>query len=169
MSSGLANAQRQRNLMVADEGEIAKFIASRKRKRPPEVLEEDAYTAAVTKIIERDFFPQLKSLRHTWDQMNGITANAYYQESENAPVAPDTPMSWASEVTGVGGGARNNDNFSVPSSSSRHRRGNDDDVGDDDSRMSIQQFFRKYTSEDNSAFEQLQKDDMKEHRKKFHW
>ena len=37
------------------------------------------------------------------------------------------------------------------------------------SLLNLEQFLAQYTSEDNAAFEQLQNEDIKKHREKFHW
>jgi len=56
----ISNAQLQRDRMAVSLP--AEITTVRKRKKP-DILDEDDYTEAVQKIIERDFFPDLARTR----------------------------------------------------------------------------------------------------------
>ncbi|OLL21630.1 Protein DGCR14 [Neolecta irregularis DAH-3] len=65
----------------------------KKLKRPAVVLEEDEYIEALSKIIERDFFPQLAELRAYNEYMDALQSkNAVWIESSARRLAnPEQP------------------------------------------------------------------------------
>ncbi|GAB2256854.1 hypothetical protein Droror1_Dr00022913 [Drosera rotundifolia] len=134
------------------------------------VLDEDSYVAAIEKIIERDYFPDIRKLRDRLDWMEAVRSGDPVQirdaqlkiierrGGKATSVDPEgkirTPGStfFRSTVTPFEfektPGLRD-ENFGAV--------GEDRGVGDvgvDDS-VSLDEFFRRYTSEDNDSFNKI--------------
>ncbi|KLO20242.1 hypothetical protein SCHPADRAFT_842573 [Schizopora paradoxa] len=137
------------------------------------VLEEDEYTAALSQIIARDFFPSLVHLDATNNYLDALSSadphlihqsvrqlqdlatparNAHYKPLQTPSQTPwagepsDTPLRtpFASEGR--------------PSKRARY-----------DSSLSLDEFQAKYTSEDNSSFTQILEDENVKRREKYSW
>ncbi|KAF9229412.1 hypothetical protein BS17DRAFT_743465 [Gyrodon lividus] len=138
-----------------------------------EILEEEEYTAALSHIIARDFFPSLVHLDATNDYLDALRSNdaslvtasvRRLQEINSTPVYP-TRQGWQtpSETPyGIG--------FSkTPLRTPR-------EVGEPmakrpryDTNMSLDVFQAKYTSEDNSSFTQIMHEENRQRREKWGW
>lgn len=149
-------------------------LDSRKRRRGSAVLDEDAYVAAIEKIIERDFFPDIPKLRDRLDWLQAIRSHdpvlirdaqlkilerRRIRKGEKA--AADASLRSA---TATPGSSFLRNSSITPSFYNEHKEnfGSDQiDGGDDggegqvDVSLSLDEFFRRYTSEDNESFSKL--------------
>ncbi|KAL5987534.1 hypothetical protein ACLOJK_035282 [Asimina triloba] len=144
------------------------------RKRPAStVLDEDTYVAAIEKIVERDFFPDLHKLRDRVDWLEAVRSGD--------PIQIRDAQLKILERRGGGGGAvtpasshgkigstffssptpfdldktpafRSAGELSLAASSGEPA---DDSVAVVDDSLSLDQFFRRYTSEDNESFSKI--------------
>ena len=132
------------------------------------ILDEDEYTAALSHIIARDFFPSLVHLDATNSYLDAletrdpqlIGASVRNLESINASVRSTRPWQTPSETPyGVG-----------PSETpvhDHHERSSKRPRYDTD--MSLDAFQARYTSEDNSSFTQILNDENARRREKYGW
>ncbi|KAL7132905.1 hypothetical protein ABFS83_12G106400 [Erythranthe nasuta] len=130
-------------------------FATRKRRRGPAVLDDDTYVAAVEKIIERNFFPDIPKLRDRLEWLQAVrsrdpaliryaqlkilerrrvlkgegpAAEASRQSTAETPDGKENPVS--DEISGSGDGEEANVDVS----------------------LQLDDFCRKYTSEDSESF-----------------
>ncbi|KAI0304925.1 nuclear protein DGCR14 [Russula brevipes] len=134
------------------------------------VLEEDEYTAALSHIIARDFFPSLVHLDATNSYLDAletrdpqlIGASVRNLESVNATVRSTRPWQTPSETPyGIGPSdtpAAHRDHSSTPTKRARY-----------DTDMSLDAFQARYTSEDNSSFTQILNDENARRRERYGW
>ncbi|KAG6426307.1 hypothetical protein SASPL_110529 [Salvia splendens] len=149
-------------------------FANRKRRRGPDILDEDAYVAAIEKIIERDFFPDIPKLRDRLDWLQAIRSHdpvlirdAQLKILERRRIrkgeksAADASLRSA---TATPGSSFLRNSSVTPSFYNEHKEnfvGDKIDGGDDgaegqvDVSLSLDEFFRRYTSEDNESFSKL--------------
>ncbi|CAM9352877.1 unnamed protein product, partial [Ectocarpus fasciculatus] len=114
------------------------------------VLSEEEYLEALGKIVERDYYPSNTVMREQLklldDRQNDnasrvkLTDIRKLQYDQSAAAATDGMLVDEGSVSGA----------------------YDFDIG-------INDFFSKYTSEDNDSFESIREKDMVEFKKKFHW
>ncbi len=130
---------------------------------PPDVLEEDAYTAQLENIIRRDFFPE-------YHQYKLRQAEARSMGLNTTPAALSaTPTSIFEErsrnTPALGGIA------STPLPFPRNDQDEPTAANPDDglTQLTLTQFLQRYTSEDNAAFEVLMEKTRAEHRRKYWW
>ncbi|CAN7984791.1 unnamed protein product [Ixodes hexagonus] len=148
--------------------------------RTQAVLDEDAYTAAIGKIIERDFFPDVPKLRAQNEYLDALEANNItklrelqekYQhrggprsglnalptpstfETPHLPTSatPALSESGCSVVGGPGVGA------------------SEDDAQQGKSKQSLDAFLHSHTSEDNASFGTMVIEADRRHREKYGW
>nr|XP_010925823.1 splicing factor ESS-2 homolog [Elaeis guineensis] len=148
------------------------------RKRRPSVLDEDTYVAAIEKIIERDFFPDIPKLRDRLDWLEAVRsgdpvlirdAQLKILERRAAATAGKTP-SVAPDSTATGNRSRTPGStfFPVPSATPfgsdqtpavplapTDPATSDDPAADVDVSLTLDEFFRRYTSEDNDSFSKI--------------
>ncbi|KAI6153488.1 nuclear protein DGCR14 [Pisolithus tinctorius] len=134
-----------------------------------EILEEDEYTAALSHIIARDFFPSLVHLDATNDYLDALRTkdasliNASVrrlQEISSTPIPSqrstlcltpsDTPYGPGPSETPV----------PLPRPAKRPRY---------DTNMSLDTFQVKYTSEDNASFTQILDDENRQRKERWGW
>ncbi len=135
------------------------------------VLEEDEYTAALSHIIARDFFPSLVHLDATNSYLDAletrdpqlIGASVRHLESVNATVRSTArPWQTPSETPyGVGPSETPVQHRGSPPASKRARYDTDN--------MSIDAFQTRYTSEDNASFTQILNEENVRRREKYGW
>ncbi|KAL5727849.1 hypothetical protein ACHQM5_000994 [Ranunculus cassubicifolius] len=136
------------------------------------VLDEDKYVASIEKIIERDFYPDLPKLR---DRLDWLEAT----RSRDPLIIKDVQLKILERRGGKVLRADAEAKSKTPGMSSNfftmsatpfdfdktqglvgeENTGNNDDV---DVSVSLDQFFRRYTSEDNHSFSEIvEKDNRK--------
>jgi len=136
------------------------------------VLEEDEYTAALSHIIARDFFPSLVHIDATNSYLDAletrdpqlIGASVRNLESINATVRSSRrPWQTPSETPyGVGPSDTplQSEQRQPPSSAKRARY---------DTEMSLDGFQARYTSEDNASFTQILDEENARRKERFGW
>lgn len=149
-------------------------ITPRNPRNHSKVLDEDSYVAAIEKIIERDFFPDISKLRDRLDWLEAIRTGDPVQirdaqlkimerraakvNNSNTDRKTQTPGStFVRNFTPLDEfGAKtpiNTMNFSV---SDRELLGvSSDNNSEVDVSLSLDEFFRRYTSEDNYSFTKI--------------
>jgi hypothetical protein len=109
------------------------------------VLEEDEYVELLENVIEKNYFPHLSKLRSQLSYLN-------QHESFDLNLLRKTY------------------NRLFPNLSSSNTVENvNTKKEEEEPQLSVDAFFRKYTSEDNQSFEQIHAKDLQEKRKKYHW
>ncbi|KAI0002063.1 nuclear protein DGCR14 [Russula vinacea] len=134
------------------------------------VLEEDEYTAALSSIIARDFFPSLVHIDATNSYLDAletrdpqlIGASVRNLESINATVRSARPWQTPSE-TPYGAGpsetpVHQHEQHERPAKRARY-----------DTDMSLDAFQARYTSEDNASFTQILNEENARRREKYGW
>jgi protein DGCR14 len=142
-------------------------------------LDEDTYVAAIEKIIERDFFPDIPKLRNRLEWLEAVRSgdpviirdaqmNIVRRRREKAredgerdgtPATniPDTPASMISGLASPAGSLRSAASPSVsglfppPTGAASE---NEDGPGVN-TNLKLDDFLRKYTSEDNASFSKI--------------
>jgi protein DGCR14 len=134
------------------------------------ILEEDEYTAALSHIIARDFFPSLVHLDATNSYLDAletrdpqlIGASVRHLETVNATVR-STARPWQTpSETPYGAG---------PSETPMPHQGEPASAKDPcyDTEMSLDAFQARYTSEDNASFTQILNEENARRREKYGW
>ncbi|XWS36704.1 hypothetical protein CRYUN_Cryun20dG0108400 [Craigia yunnanensis] len=144
-------------------------------KKRPRVLDEDSYVATIEKIIERDFFPDISKLRDRLDWLEAIKSgdpiqirDAQLKIIERRGKKVNNANSEGRGQTKIPGSTfmRNFTPFDefdgkaakTPGVLGRELSGEDDcreSQGDVDTNLSLDEFFRRYTSEDNDSFSKI--------------
>lgn len=150
----------------------------RKSKRP-RVLDEDTYVAAIEKIIERDFFPDISKLRDRLDWLEAVRTGDPVQIRDAQlkilerrrganPVESGTNLRTPSSTLfrnsiftpsgedGVNNSSRENKTPGLACNGKGNEvLGDDKGVAGLDVSLSLDEFFRRYTSEDNESFSEI--------------
>ncbi|XVF71771.1 hypothetical protein PTKIN_Ptkin12aG0065900 [Pterospermum kingtungense] len=141
------------------------------RKRP-RVLDEDSYVAAIEKIIERDFFPDISKLRDRLDWLEAIKTGDPIQIRDAQLKIIERRGKKVNNVNSEGRGqtqtpgstfARNFtpfDEFDGKTPKTPGVLGGEEGIckeseGEIDTNLSLDEFFRRYTSEDNDSFSKI--------------
>ncbi|KAI9760211.1 MAG: hypothetical protein M4579_001827 [Chaenotheca gracillima] len=167
--------------------------APKRTKRPPTVLDEDAYTDALSSIIARDFFPGLLESHAQQDYLNALDSqdNDWIAQASRKLTEVMTPVP----------GRRGRRGVSSVSATPRSRLGTPADetprgsyyggdtpmsVASDiststsatqrtekgpkaDTNLSLDAFLAKYTSEDNASFSTLLEHQNRKRAEKYAW
>jgi protein DGCR14 len=132
------------------------------------VLEEDEYTAALSRIIARDFFPSLVHLDATNTYLDAletrdpqlIGASVRNLESINATVRSTHPWQTPSETPYGAGPSETPVHHQQERPTKRVRY---------DTDMSLDAFQARYTSEDNASFTEILNEENARRREKYGW
>ncbi|EIN14177.1 hypothetical protein PUNSTDRAFT_58453 [Punctularia strigosozonata HHB-11173 SS5] len=137
-----------------------------------EVLDEDEYTAALSRIIARDFFPSLVHLdatNHYLDAMSSqnpdlINASVRRLQELSTPAASARIPYQTPFQTPYGYGAGPSETpLRTPRGEPTAKRARYD------TDLSLDAFQARYTSEDNSSFTQILEDENRKRREKWAW
>lgn len=146
------------------------------------VLEEEEYTAALSQIIARDFFPSLVPLQATNQYLDAVETrdphliNAsvrYLQEVSLTPAAhkrPPPPQTPSETPYGYAGETP----LRLPTTTTTTTATNSDGEPRQkrpryNTDMSLDNFQAKYTSEDNSSFTQILDEENRVRKEKYGW
>jgi protein DGCR14 len=142
------------------------------------VLDEDEYTAALSHIIARDFFPSLVHLDATNDYLDAVNTNdprliqasvRRLQELSDTPVASssrgsryfeDTPAARTPWGTGLSDTPLHTPRVSSEPPTKKAKF---------DTSLSLDVFQARYTSEDNSSFTQILDEENRQRRDRYGW
>lgn len=152
-------------------------IVPRNPRKRMRVLDEDAYVEAIEKIIERDYFPDISKLRDRLDWIQAVKTRDPIQirdaqlkiierrgKKANHHHLGDTEGKTQTPGSTFLRNFTPLDDFDgrtprTPGVSGRELPGGevvaDDGDGDVDVNMSLDEFFRRYTSEDNESFSKI--------------
>ncbi|XP_068637822.1 uncharacterized protein [Aristolochia californica] len=153
---------------------VASSSSDRTVRKSPLVLDEDYYVSAIEKIIERDYFPDIPKLRDRIDWLEAVRSGDPVQ-------IRDAQLKIIERRAGSGGTRVVSDNTDgnirtpassflvsslapTPSDSEKtpsnlprdlSSRGESLSNGSVDVSLSLDEFFRRYTSEDNDSFSKI--------------
>lgn len=165
---------------------VVRSAADPTKTRTVKVLDEDAYTAEIGKIIERDFFPDVPKLRAQNEYLDALEANNItklrelqekYQHRGSArsvlrsiqtPSTFETPSLEPSVTPAPSESGRATDNQST-SGLAPDGQQDAEGVSSQSSQLSLDRFLHKHTSEDNASFEVMVAEAERRHREKHAW
>ncbi|KAL7128537.1 hypothetical protein ABFS83_13G002700 [Erythranthe nasuta] len=151
---------------------------TRKRRRSPTVLDEDSYVAAIEKIIERDYFPDIPKLRDRLDWLQAVrTHDPVLIRDAQLKIIERRRLRKAGDSAAADASIRSttatprSSFFRTTSVTPFHHNLNKDHILNDepvgggdgggdggeevDVSLPLDEFFRKYTSEDNESFSKI--------------
>ena len=136
---------RQLALINAPEDDPFKFVeVGRKDRKGKEVLEEQVFEEGLSRIIERDYFPDLKRLRLQLKLLEAMDSGD-----------PRVLREVCAKVEEMLGDKEKDE---APSPSQ-----------DELASLSVNNFLTRFTSEDNASFAELAEQAKGEHRRKYWW
>ena len=119
---------------------------------PPQTeIDEDGYVEGISKIIQRDFFPDLEKLRVQKQLYDAVDLELDDRKAAKLAFQLAQMTETGSGADGQNGGGH----------------GGDEQNKEFDTRLSLDQFQAKYTSEDNESFNQLVQKENEKKRQKF--
>ncbi|KAK1282353.1 hypothetical protein QJS10_CPB22g00011 [Acorus calamus] len=156
-------------------------VDRKRRRRHDEVLDEDTYVAAIEKIIERDFFPDIPKMRDRLDWLEAVRSGdpvlirdaqlkildrRRARASQNQhQLDPDRSIRTPASSFFRSSSASATPFVAEPSSTYRNHPSTSEEVSaagaeaEDqsaiDDSLSLDEFFRRYTSEDNESFNRI--------------
>ncbi|CAM8888058.1 unnamed protein product [Rhodiola kirilowii] len=151
---------------------LAVASGSKSSKKNVKVLDEDSYVAAIEKIIERDFFPDIPKLRDRLDWLEAVRSGDPVQIRDaqlkimerRGRIAAGKSSEGSTRGATRTPGSTFVRNF-TPFELEKTPGGLDSDLGgggglrhddeDVDGALSLDEFFRRYTSEDNESFSNI--------------
>jgi hypothetical protein len=134
------------------------------------ILQEDSYVEALSKIIERDYFPDTAKLRRhlelldAYDKNDVATIRALHQQilTEQRRSGSSTPAFSSSSSASMC-------HQSPCKSVSKDDEGSDEKDSVQIEGLTVDKFFKEYNSEDNESFEILQQRDLEKWKRARHW
>lgn len=156
-------------------------------KRPPKVIDEDTYTSALSHIIARDFFPGLLETESTQDYLDALDTgdDEWIDEAEkrvreilSTPRAGRRGVTMTPHTNGLatprGGSWAGGTPMSTGNGSATPSRESAGDSATSQAdavnlNLSLSDFQRKYTSEDNESFNKVLDRQNTKHREKYRW
>ncbi|KAJ3496694.1 hypothetical protein NLJ89_g10449 [Agrocybe chaxingu] len=136
------------------------------------VLEEEEYTAALSHIIARDFFPSLVHLDATNEYLDALSTrdphliNASVRRLEELSTPAPSTRRWVPQTplqTPLGYTAETPQRTPIPRGEPQPKRTRYD------TDMSLDNFQAQYTSEDNSSFTQILDEENRQRKEKWAW
>jgi len=136
-----------------------------------QVLEEDEYTAALSSIIARDFFPSLVHLDATNEYLDAVSSRDPHLISASVrrlQEVNDTPATyrgrpWQTPSATPYGAGPSETPLRTPRGEPVAKRPRFD------TNMSLDDFQARYTSEDNASFTQIMDDENRKRKERWGW
>ncbi|KAK6519467.1 hypothetical protein TWF281_003301 [Arthrobotrys megalospora] len=174
-------AQSQALIRRSTDTELMPPPPAKRIKRPPKVLDEDSYTAAISDIIARDFFPGLTEAKHQEEYLDALASNdkewiasagrklsevmtgSRVRNRHSTPSLRSAALDATPSARGFDTPMSTRDDMSIGTASSNPMKKNYED------KLSLDNFQSKYTSEDNASFNDLLDDQNQKRRDEYGW
>lgn len=137
-----------------------------------QVLDEDEYTAALSRIIARDFFPSLVHLDATNEYLDAVSSRDPHlisasvrrlEEVNSTPAISYRGRPWQTPSATPYGAGPSETPLRTPREEPVAKRPRYD------TNMSLDNFQARYTSEDNASFTQIMDDENRKRKERWGW